>query len=146
MDMVIYHWSSFRIVIVCHAFSLVFVIKNFTLMELGSTSIKKKKRNTINTFRVSSKSQNRDSKILRVMLGKMHILSHVSLVYGNPYFILFNTEPMPTGDWKREYIYLTKLDVEEPGSLGVTVPSPGMWTYPLYPIFKGGATILILKK
>ena len=50
---------------------------------------------------------------------------------------------MPPGDWKCKCTYLTKLDVEEQGGLGVTVPGLGMQTYPLDPIFEGGATILI---
>ena len=37
-----------------------------------------------------------------------------------------NIEPMPPGDWKCKCTYLTKLDVEEQGGLGVAVPSPGM--------------------
>ena len=50
---------------------------------------------------------------------------------------------MPPGDWKSIYIYLTKLDVEEEGGLGVTVPGPGMQMYPLGPIFEGGTINLI---
>ena len=53
---------------------------------------------------------------------------------------------MPPVDWKGKYTYLTKLDVEEQGGLGVTVPGLGMQTYPLDPIFGGGATILIEEK
>ena len=54
--------------------------------------------------------------------------------------------PCPWWTKRNKYTYLIKLGIQELGGLGVTVPGPGMETYPFDPTFGGGAAILSEEK